>query len=659
MPRGLYSFRDMHVIKDPWDLVDSHESVSEYWEGYNDKKEELFKFRKGDQWTDDEKRLMSWKKKAPVVYNKSIGAVRTIIGTLVQNKYDIKPAPFEPNDQDISDILVQRYHWHAHNQKVRYKDAELYEEALVGGDAWQESYVQVTPGEKPRIMVKNQNGFAIYPDPDSRDLIERSDCYFIDRASYLTLGDLIDWFPEHAQALRDELGPYEEEVSSGYETSEGRSRAHETKNIRNGRFRTIERFYKVRKKVWKGVHKKTNDEIEIGIDDTGEIREEFTKDFPNHQLYAKSREYLYLAIAVPAFNTGMGKWLFNDEYHCQPRDPQTERIMFPIQQVWCENIDGDINGFVEYLMGPGKVINAMMANKLHASKHAVNTSLIVDPAAFRDRDLKDLSEHHSDGDRTFRVKPGQNVEAAVGLLPQGRAAPDTNDTLEFSNKYHEEISSAPPAARGLAEGNVPGVLNQQRIEQAFTQLTGFTEKIRLFLTNRAKLWHYYDREYFNAEETFRVIEKNQPEDADFVTINQWMVDMYGNIVKANDIGSAVYDIVFEDSWQSPAVRDKVMRQIVQMQQSAAVQQDIVLNTFLTLYYMKLSDSPQDLKDFVYEHSQVVKQQEAQNQAREAQTAELEKAAAIQEIAQTEAEQTAGSGAGPPGQMTLPTGAVPA
>lgn len=642
--KKAYSFRGMHVIEDPWDVVDSHESVQEFWSDYNDKKEELFKFRKGDQWTDSEKRLMRWKKKALVTFNKTIGPVRTIMGTFIQNRYDVKPAPFEPTDQDVTDILTQRYHWHHHNQKVRYKDAELLEEALVGGDSWQESYVNITPGQRPRIIVKNQNGFGIYPDPDSRDLIERSDCYFIDRASYNTLGDLIDWFPEMEEELRSELQHYEDEVTSGYETKEGHSRAHETKDIRNGRFRTIERFYKVRKSQYEAVNKNDYNEVmDIGIDDDGEKRKMLKKDFPNYKIYSKTREHLYLAIVVPAFNKGMDKFLYNGPYHCQPRDPQTEKIMFPLQQLWCENIDGDVNGFVEYLMGPGKIINSMMSNKLHASKHAVNTSLLVDPGAFKDTELSDLEKHHADGDRTFRTKPGQNLDAAISLLPQGRAAPDTNDTLEYSNMFHEEAGSAPPAARGLSEGNVPGVLNQQRIEQAFTQLVGFSEKYKLFLTNRAKLWHYYDREYFTTEETFRVIEKNEPENADFMTINQWTMDTLGNIYKANDIGAAVYDMVFEDSWQSPSVRDKVRQQIVQMQQSAAVQQDTVLNTFLTLYYLKLSDAPQDLKDFAHEHSQIVKQYEQQKQVREAQGQELEKAQALQQIAQTEAEQTAGAG----------------
>ena len=73
--------------------------------------------------------------------------------------------------------------------------------------------------------------------------------------------------------------------------------------------------------------------------------------------------------------------------------------MFPIIQLYCESLDGDTNGFVEYLVGPNKILNSMMSNKLHAAKHSTSTSLLVDPSKFGEEDLEDLEKHHSDGDR--------------------------------------------------------------------------------------------------------------------------------------------------------------------------------------------------------------------------------------------------------------------
>ena len=84
------------------------------------------------------------------------------------------------------------------------------------------------------------------------------------------------------------------------------------------------------------------------------------------------------------------------------------------------------------------------------------------------------------------------------------------------------------------------------------------------------------------------------------------------------------------------------KQIVELQQSNAVQSDPVLNTFLTMYFLKMSDSPQDLKDFVQEHSTVVKQWQQMNQQTGLQSQELDNAQKLQNMAQTEAAQTVGS-----------------
>lgn len=643
-PKGnageLYSWRAMHNNTNAEDLIRSHDASAQYWNQYNDKREMLHDFRKGKQWSDEELRLMKWKNKAPVVFNKIISAVRTIMGTFVSNKYDIKPAPFEPSDQDISDIHTQRYHWHYHNTQCRYLDIDIIQESVVGGNAWQESYVETSPGQKPRIVVVNQNPHAIYPSPNSRDLVNRFDCDFIDRASWLSLGDLIERFPEWEKELIYELESFESDTDSSYELDKRYAdRSHEGQNQRNGRFKVIERFYKVRKKWWYGVDHGKGVREDFGFDDDGTKRKEFKEKHPEFEMYAKSEEFLYLAIVCPVFR--LTTYLMNEPYHNQPRDFHTGRIMFPLIELFAEQLDGDTNGYVEYMVGPQKVINSMMANKLHAAKHAVNTSLIFDPSKMDEDQLEDFEKHHSDGDRTFRVKPGVAPASAVDLLPQGRSAPDTNETLEWSNGFHEEVSAAPPAARGLAEGNVPAMLNQQRIEQAFMQLATFTESYKLFLTKRAKLWMHYDMTYFTAEETFRVIEKKTPEDPDFMTINEWVMDEHGEVGKANDISAAAYDIVFEDSYQSPTVRDKVRQQIVELQQSSAVQNDPVLNTFLTLYFLKMTDSPQDLKDFVHEHSAVVKQWNEMNQQASAQGVELDNAQKLQQMAQTEAEQTAG------------------
>ena len=72
----FYSWRAMHDEKNAEDLLRSHQAVTEYWREYNDRRESMYDYVKGQQWTDEELQLMRNKRKAPVVFNKIIGSVR-------------------------------------------------------------------------------------------------------------------------------------------------------------------------------------------------------------------------------------------------------------------------------------------------------------------------------------------------------------------------------------------------------------------------------------------------------------------------------------------------------------------------------------------------------------------------------------------------------
>lgn len=338
--------------------------------------------------------------------------------------------------------------------------------------------------------------------------------------------------------------------------------------------------------------------------------------------------------------------------------------MFPLTDLICESIGGEVNGFVEYMVGPQKIINSMMGNKLHSAKHSTNTSLIGRMDAFDEDKKEDLEKHHSDGDRTFWVKAGQDPASALSLLPQGSTNPDTDGSLNYATAFEEEVSSTPPAMKGLSEGNVAGVLNEQRIQQSFVQLQGFVKNYMHFLRRRAKLWMYYWQTYFKDEEVFKVTQKRHPDDPEYFAINQVAVDDYGELSIKNDITAGEYDMVIEDSYQSPTVRDKVRQQIIELQNSPSIQQDPVLNTMLTMYFLKMSDAPQDLKDYAIKHSAIVAQEQqrlAQQEAQQAQQASAQGQQAMrgerlnqveqqQRIAQSEAEQTFDPNNFPPAQV---------
>lgn len=651
------SVLDLHKTDNAQILLRSHQSVMEFYEPRMAVRELCHDFVRGNHWTDEERERARAKKKALVEFNKLKTSERTFIGSIIQQRYEVKPAPRTPTAQNKSDVLTAMYHWTSDVTEVRYKDPGLVRDAWAGGNAWQESYVEVTPGRKPRIIVENQNNFAIYPDPNRRDLVHNSDCEFIDRVSWMARTQICDAVPEKEEEILAAL-PDMASFSYSREDKVHADRAHEWKHFRNGKYKVLERFYKVRRKMWFGVS--GGNRIDIGYDASPEVRGQFQEDYPDHTLHAEREEMLFLAVIVPAMG---GVFLYNGPYHCQPRDPVTGRIIFPFVELVDEDLDGEPSGHVQPQIGPIKLLNSLMVNKLYQAKNAAGVSHTISRDHFDETTLKDMEENLQDGGRTFEKKEGAPAGPGVDIIPQGKASIDGDQAIEFVSNFTEEVSSTPPSLKGQSEGNVPGVLNEQRIQQAFIQNQGFTNNYMGFLTRRAKLWKYYWKEYFDAEDVIRVLEKKQPDDPDFVTINQIVQDEFGQVARINTFDDAdVYDMTFEDSWRSPTVRDKVRQQIIQLQQAPSVQQDPTLNAFLTYYFLQLSDAPQDLKNLVRQHSQVVAQAEAEKQAMDQQNAQLEQHGMMQDIADKEAQATTmppgPAPAGMPAGGMMPTGPIP-
>lgn len=585
------SVLDLHKTEDASILIASHESVVEFHTANMEARELCHDNLSGDPWTEEEREVARQKKKPLTEFNPLKSSERAFVGAMIQQRYDIKPAPRNPTNQNKADVFSAMYHWTADLVGTRHKDPNLVRSAWAGGNAWQESFVEITPGKKPRIHVSNENNFAIYPDPNRRDLIDNTDCEFIDRVSWMSRSQLADAIPE----MEDEiLAGLPDPFSITYEkTKVYADRSHEYENFRNGKYKVVERFYKVRMKTWFGVSPE-GEKTTIGQDVNKEVRENFKENYPDHTMHSEREEFLFLAIVCPAIGA---KFLFNDKYHCQPRDPATTRIMFPLVELVDEELDGQVSGHVFPQLSGIKLQNSLLTNKLFAAKNAAGQSHIASSDHFTDTVLEDIEENHNDGSRTFRKKPGAPAGSGMELIPQGKDAPENDYLLEFTAQYLLDVSGTPPSLKGLTEGAASGVLNEQRINQAAVQTQGFNNNYMGFLTRRAKLWKFYWKEYWKHEDVIRVLEKKDDKDPDWITINQIVADEYGNPKTQNSLDDAdAYDITFEDSWKSPTMRDKVLKQLSDMMQGAAMKNDPEMASIVMSYSLMLSDAPQDFKN---------------------------------------------------------------
>jgi len=628
-----------------YDLIQHHRYVQEYYEAYNNNRELNHNFVRGFHYDDQELKRYRDKRKTPIVFNQVKTSERTILGLWINNKYAVKFAATTPATDEMAEVLEQLNIWESDQQNDEHNDVDLIRQAWCGGNSFQECWVDVREGQKPMMNTANQNPFAIYWDPESRRLITREDARFVDRDSWWTFPELVRKWPKEEEGLKEQL-----ETTTlgdvGYdETVIYADRDHEYLKERNGLYLVTERFYLVD-------GDQTFAEIEGSkVIVAKEDRKDFKKNFPNIVLQKEKVQELYIAIVCEDYNNN--EYLYNGRYHNQPRDPRTNRIIWPILEMVAEELAGEPQGFVDHERSPNKVINAMMSNIVSSATHAAAAAMLIDPTAFiSETEAKLAARHHADSDRSFQTRPGRTKDAMVPVQKSQTNA-DHQYALDYSLNFLSEVSSTPPALQGIQEGaNTPGVLNQQRIEQGATQLQPFMRNWRVFLKQRAKLRYYYWRTYKTAEETFRTIDKTKPEMDPYLTINQVVPEMdalgewTGAISKINDINAATYDVSIEEAVDSPSYRTKQLAFIERMMDSKFIEADVGLAAGLLEEALRLADSPQRTRDFLKKYSTIIqqanmaeKQLKQQMSAAQGQGQEIANEQNLQNLAQNEALQT--------------------
>lgn len=640
------------------DLIDHHRKVLDHYDRYNNNREVNHNFVRGHHFDDDEDRRYRDKRKTQVVFNNIKTSERTILGILLQNRYDVKFMAQTPEDDDMSRILQQLDEWTSQQQEDDMNDIEIVRQAWAGGNSFQECSMEIVNGRDPIMHTNNQNSFAVYFDPDSRRIITREDAQFVDRVSFQSYSEMKKNFPEKESEISRQLVNRDRSDNTYDDTQKFADRDHEFRTQRNSKFRVIERFFKVDGQAH--FAEVNGERIEVDKEDL----KEFKADNPQVQVQTDEVEELWIAIACEDYSND--RYLYNGPYHNQPRDPRTGKIIWPILEMVAESLAGEPQGFVDHEKGPNKVINSMMSNIVSSATHASAAASLMDPTAFiSEKEAKLCARHHADSDRTFQVKHGRTVDAVLPIQKAG-VNQDNITALDYSTSHLREVSSTPPSLMGQEEkGSPSGILNAQRIEQGATQLQPFFKNYRLFLKQRAKLRYYYWRQYYTKEMTFRIVQPDTTEMNPFATINKMEPEQdavgrfTGGYRVLNDLNAAIYDIHIQESIKSPSYRAKQLRYMSELGNTSFAQNDPGLGAALLNYTLELSDASPEVRKNLQKHSTLIQQaaaaeKQAEQQLSAAQTEgqQLQNMGQMQEMANIEAQQTGLPVIEPAGQPQL-------
>lgn len=623
-PKKKENYRNLKDSTDANTLINHHRLVQAYYRERNQKIATAMSYVSGQQWTPLQLQKMARDNKAPIIFDYIKTSYRTVLGMTTGNRYDIEFAPRESNDQKISDVLKAWYSYNAYQNDFQKHDLEALMTAWTGGVGYIETYIEVTPGKRPIIQCQVLNPLCIYPDITSRDVGSRSDQNFIDRVLWMSKEDLELLSPKTDFSKLDNV-----QATAAYKTTpKNIDMDHEIMDTKDGIFKVIERLYKVKIPQYFQFND-SMDKVQVSQEDYNNMGPD-----DKEQIYIDPVEKLYCAVVCPAWS--INEYIMNKEYHCNPRNSRTQKIIFPIQEIVAESLNGQINGFVEHMISPQTLINAAMTQLYHQMQHAASASYAIDKTKFASEDeAQRFSKDHTKADEVFMLAEDAQINQAIQLVPKNTGVTSDNATV-LNNALNalREISSTPLSLQGQQDNSTTsGIQNQQKIQQATTQLAGLLGNFKNFYRRRADIMLAYLYEYKEQfrDEVFRVLEKN-PQDPNAPTHmtmmetapqNDQYGDWSGEMQMLNDPTIYDYDIDVTDSFYSPSELEKIQQQIVQLFTMGVTANDPVMQSFLLLEFFKTLNVPQSVKDNITAHSQAVQSQQQAGNAQGNQQTQLD------------------------------------
>lgn len=630
-PYALANSKDNRIF------LDSVESSIAWHKPRHDKEQECLDFLSGRHRTPEEEEAYRKKNKTPVTFNFLKPQERSVLGTFLTGKFDVGWIPWGSSKSDEYVAMMEALRiWESKKQGDETLDVDSYGLSWVARTAFQEISMEYEPGVLPVMSTRQLNRFAVYPDPESRDIIRRRDAKHIDIRSFLSIDELILAFPDRKDWLLEKdrqcQATAANQASSYEQFTVSVDRDHETRGIRNGRYCVSERYYRMNRDL-------------LSEGQRGPSISPFTGR-PICDKGVKHKEELWYAVAVKEFGE---EFVFNGRYHLQTIDPRDGTIVWPIIEYVFGAVNGEPQGAVEFQIDPAKAIDSLMANILHSAKHASSQALLIDPEAFvSEAEAKNAAMFHADADRSFRVKPGK-LKEATAPIEHSQVTSDIYTGLDYAKRASDEIGTATPSLQGQKQGNESGVLYQQRIEQSQIQLAPSIELFRKSLEMKYLVRYILQRQYYTWEMIVPVIqptEKQRKEGVEEIVLNQrvpkkdpYGFEIEGQVDIMNRPDAMLYCVTVAPSQRSQSHRLKTSAQLAEIASNPAAANDPVLGSVILEAQIDLSDLDPKYKDEIAKRREEVKQSEAavqQGAAAEAQAATM-KAESAMTMAQAQAQ----------------------
>lgn len=504
------------------------------WQRWRQKASKCYRYREGDQWTDQERRELRERGQPETVQNEVKPRIHRKLGQLIQTRVNMTYVGRNtPIDDEPANILADLSLFVDQDNLYEFKEAKVAKHGLTGGIGWLEMDVEEDETSRRRIYQLAENPFVMFPDPYFVEP-DLSDCRYLHRAKWIDTEELIALVPAKEQQIRQLAHGhgYQVDADLGIDPAVRNDPMLTFVDRQKNRLRPVETWYRRKVKLFKVFTPEGSyvSSLPLEAGDVKDLKDAFPK--LSFQTDPVIVDQMWKAIWCG------GLLLYHEPW---PRNAYPFVCFIADQKA-----NGEPIGCDDLL----PIQDAINKRKSKALNLLSNRRIIAEEGAIKDKEEAQIENAKADGfiEVEMGALSGQKVLLAENIeMGQGQMVllADDKDAMD-------RVSGLPPEAMGQRSEvrSSAGIARKQQMVELVT--TPDVQNFREYRHHKARLQLLLMREVFDEPMTFHVTD--DPNKARYVALTKDTIQV---------LKERVYDVVLKETPDYLTVREQQLDMLFQ------------------------------------------------------------------------------------------------
>lgn len=445
---------------------------------------ELYEFRAGKQWTDDELAYLEEQRRPPVTFNRAGTIVDAVVGAEVANRQEVRYFPRTNDDAMLNEVATNAAKWVRDQCNAEDEETDAFEDVVICGMGWTETRIDYDTNIDGQILIERIDPTEMYWSSSAiKQNLEDADCFF--REKWIDKDEIrqlwpdadeilpsLDMAPEFEDQERNADPPYYEREATGIDNKKNQVRVLE--------YQWCERtaFYRVQNPMTGAVESVTNEQYK-----------KLQKRFPEIRSVKQKKKQWYRAFMA-------GKTLLerNDS-------PIPEESTFKCITGKRDKKDNSWYGLMRGIKEPQEWANKFFSQILHIINSNSKGGFFYETGALKDPNQ--AKEDLAKPEGVIELNPGGMGRVKERQMFTFPASIDR--MLEFAISSIRDVPGVNLELLGMANREQAGVVEAQRTRQALGVLAPMFNNLRRYRKNQGRLLLSFIREYIADGRLIRVV----------------------------------------------------------------------------------------------------------------------------------------------------------